>query len=98
MRKEPLPTRSPRLQSIPVLLRIQLSRAAHWLLRLGEERREVLKLSDQLRKDLASGTLHRTILDHYAGDVEVSQWQSYKDQFGQKNEPTFRNRFVFEQI
>jgi hypothetical protein len=91
-------TRSRLLDSIPVFLRIQLSRGAHWLLRMGEERREVLALSNQLRQDLASGTLHRTIPDHYAGGVEIQKWQSYKAGFGEDNDHTFRNRFVLEQI
>jgi hypothetical protein len=87
------------LAELSVRFRILLSRAASRWLTLAQERRDILKLNAQLQTDLRSGAFHRTIADHYAGDVEPQHWQHYKDRFGRDDdEPTFRNRYVLDQI
>jgi hypothetical protein len=84
---------------LSVRFRILLSRAASRWLTLAQERRDVLKLNDQLQRDIKSGAFYRTIDDHYAAGVEAQHWHHYKQRFGRTDdEPTFRNRYVLDAI
>ena len=78
-----------------------VSRACHWLHRIGAERAEILRLDAQLRDDLLAGRLERSIADHYRGGaLEREKWVAYRKQFddASESEVRFRNTRIRDEV